>query len=74
MCADAPRAPPEIVAVEELSAGLEASHFTVTGVFDRARLDGPLTWTGNLPVRVARPLQEAGHDVRELLGAGVLTA
>jgi pilus assembly protein CpaF len=60
----------EIVCVEELAGGLDSTHFTVTEVFGRPRLDLPLTWTGNLPVRAARPLREAGHDVRELLGAG----
>jgi pilus assembly protein CpaF len=59
----------EIVCVEELAGGFESTQFTVTEVFGRTRHDLPLTWTGVLPVRVARPLREAGHEVRDLLGA-----
>jgi pilus assembly protein CpaF len=59
----------EIVAVEDLQTGPEATAFTVTTVFDRARSDAPLTWTGNLPVRAGRALEDAGYDVRTLLDA-----
>jgi pilus assembly protein CpaF len=61
----------EIVCVEEMAGGPESSQFTVTEVFARPRHDLPLTWTGNLPVRAARALREAGHDLRNLLGAGL---
>jgi pilus assembly protein CpaF len=61
----------EIVCVEEMAGGPESSQFTVTEVFARPRHDLPLTWTGNLPVRAARALREAGHDLRTLLGAGL---
>ncbi len=57
----------EIVAVEESQAGPEAMQFTVTELFRRQRADEPLAWTGNLPVRAARSLEEAGYDVRSLL-------
>jgi pilus assembly protein CpaF len=57
----------EIVAVEDLQAGPEATSFTTTTVFERARWDAPLTWTGELPPRAARQLQEAGVDTRSLL-------
>jgi len=59
----------EIVCVEDLAGGPEATQFTVTEVFGRAGHDAPLAWTGTLPVRAARPLRDAGHDVRSLLGA-----
>jgi hypothetical protein len=55
------------VCVEDLQAGPDATQFTVTEVFRRPRTDAPLRWTGNLPVRAARSLEEAGYDVRTLL-------
>jgi pilus assembly protein CpaF len=57
----------EIVAVEDLAAGVEATQFTVTEVFGRPRHDLPLEWTGNLPARATRSLADAGFDVRALL-------
>jgi pilus assembly protein CpaF len=57
----------EIIAVEDLAAGPEATQFTVTELFDRPRHDQPLEWTGNVPVRAGRALQEVGEDVRALL-------
>jgi pilus assembly protein CpaF len=59
----------EIVCVEDLAGGPESTQFTVSEVFGRTRVDQPLAWTGTIPVRVARPLREAGHDIRALLGA-----
>ena len=59
----------EVIAVEELQTGAEGTSFTVTELFHRAGYDGPLSWTGNLPVRAARPLEEAGFAVRDLLEA-----
>jgi len=60
----------EVVAVEEPQTGPEAVQFTATQLFSRPGPDGPLTWSGNLPVRAARALEEAGYDVRELLDGG----
>ena len=57
----------EVLAVEDLQGGPAATNFTVTELFVRARHDEPLRWTGNLPVRLARPLELAGYDVRGLL-------
>ena len=57
----------EILAVEDLAAGPDATQFTVTELFERPRTDLPLRWTGNLPVRASRALREAGFDVRALL-------
>jgi pilus assembly protein CpaF len=58
----------EVVAVEDLQGGLDAAAFTVTEVFRRARADGPLAWTGNVPSRLGRALEQAGYDVRALVG------
>jgi pilus assembly protein CpaF len=56
----------EVIAVEDLQTGRDSTNFTVTELFQRERLDQPLRWTGNLPSRVARPLERAGYDVRVL--------
>src|SRR5512134_2387339 len=50
----------EIVAVEELAGGPEAAHFTVTELFQRASHDHPLEWTGNVPLRMGRRLEQVG--------------
>ena len=60
----------QIVAVEDLQAGDQATQFTTTELFARDRHDQPLRWTGQLPVRMVRALEEHGHDVRELLRHG----
>jgi pilus assembly protein CpaF len=57
----------EVAAVEDLAGGPDAPQFTITRLFERVRHDAPLTWTGQLPVRAARALREAGHDTRALL-------
>ena len=59
----------EIVAVEDAQSADGSGRFTVTELFRRQGPDAELTWTGNVPVRCARPLAAAGHDVRELLDA-----
>ncbi len=68
-CARTPAGPrvTEVIAVEDLAAGPEATQFTVTQLFHRKDPDEPLTWTGHIPVRVERPLREAGFDLRALL-------
>ncbi|MDQ2827172.1 MAG: Flp pilus assembly complex ATPase component TadA [Actinomycetota bacterium] len=60
----------EVIAVEEPQTGPDAVQFTATELFDRPGRDGPLTWSGNLPLRATRALEEAGYDVRELLDGG----
>jgi pilus assembly protein CpaF len=57
----------EIIAVEELQTGADSASFTTTQLFARARHDGPLRSTGNLPVRCERAFSEAGFDLRTLL-------
>ena len=57
----------EIVAVEDQTAGPDATQFTITELFHR-RGDGPeLSWTGNVPVRCTRAFDDAGIDVRDAL-------
>jgi pilus assembly protein CpaF len=60
----------EIVAVEDLQGGTESVTFTATEVFRRTRHDGPLTWTGLVPVRAGRAIESRGHDLHALLQAG----
>jgi len=69
-CSRGPNGPrvTEVVAIEDLAGGVEATQFTITPVFTRDRPDGRLTWTGQVPVRLARLFQGSG----EL--AGLLTA
>lgn len=68
-CARTPAGPrvTEVLAVEELAAGPDATQFTVTEVFHRSGPAEPLTWTGHIPVRMERSLQDAGFDLRALL-------
>jgi pilus assembly protein CpaF len=60
----------EVVAVEDLQTGPDSHQFTVTELFARARWDQPLRWTGHVPGRATRLLEEAGADVRRLLDDG----
>jgi pilus assembly protein CpaF len=60
----------EIVAVEDALGPPTSTQFTVTDLFTRARPDAPLAWTGNLPVRVSRAMEEADVDCRALLDEG----
>jgi pilus assembly protein CpaF len=57
----------EILAVEDLQTGVDATAFTVTEIFRRPRWNAPLVWTGNLPVRVGRAFEEADQDLRTIL-------
>ncbi|MEO5679669.1 MAG: ATPase, T2SS/T4P/T4SS family [Acidimicrobiales bacterium] len=59
----------EILAVEDLQTGPDATTFTTTDLFRRAGPLSPLRWTGQLPVRATRPFEDAGIDVRALLAA-----
>ena len=56
----------EILFVEDLTSGTDATAFTGTAVYDRG-------WTGDLPMRARRALEDAGYDLRSLLGHGVLS-
>ena len=68
-CARTPAGPQvtEVLAVEDLAAGPESTQFTVTELFRRPSAGAPLAWTGNVPVRMERPVTEAGFDLRSLL-------
>ena len=57
----------EVLAVEDPQGVATTGTFTTTPLFERRRSGDPLEWTGNLPVRAARVLEAAGHDVRRLL-------
>lgn len=57
----------EVLAVEDMQASADGTAFTVTELFHRPTVDSQLTWTGNVPSRMRRPLEEAGFDLRELL-------
>ncbi|MPZ89908.1 MAG: hypothetical protein GEU81_18040, partial [Nitriliruptorales bacterium] len=61
----------EVIAVEDQQAGPSSTAFTVTDIFRRDRWDSPLRWTGNLPVRAAGPIEDAGFDLRDLLEAAL---
>ncbi len=71
-CGRGPEGPrvTEIVAVEDLAAGPESSHFTVTDVFAQAGPDRPVAPCGTVPVRLSRILAAAGVDARALLDLG----
>ena len=57
----------EVAAVEDHHGGADATSFTVSELFRRERPEAPLRWTGELPVRARRALEQAGYDVRRLL-------
>jgi pilus assembly protein CpaF len=61
----------EIVAVEELQTGYEATAFTITELFRRNRPDGPLCWTGNVPVRLIHAAESVGTDLLPILHRAV---
>jgi pilus assembly protein CpaF len=62
--------PTGILAVEDQAGGPDALQFTATELFVRPRRGAALAWTGQLPVRCTRQLQDAGYDLGELLGGG----
>jgi pilus assembly protein CpaF len=57
----------EVLAVEDLAGGPNATQFTTTEVFSRRGPDAPLLWSGNPPARLARAFDEAGFDLSSLL-------
>ena len=60
----------EVIAVEDLQTAAGAPAFTVTELFARRIHTDPLRWTGNLPTRAGRVLEDAGYDLRALLDTG----
>ncbi len=67
-CVRTPEGPrvAEVLAVEDLAAGPDATQFTTTSLLCRDD-QGVLRWTGNLPVRATPALRAAGFDARDLL-------
>jgi len=57
----------EVLAVEDLAAGPDATQFTVTELFARHSYDADLVWSGNVPVRARRAFTDLGLEVRDLL-------
>ncbi len=68
-CARTPAGPrvTEILAVEDLAGGAEATQFTTTVVFSRSTPDEPLRWSGQVPVRLATLFAQSGSDLRTLV-------
>lgn len=64
----------EVVAVEDLQTAADSASFTVTELLGREREDGPLRWSGNVPVRATRLLEAAGYDAVALLDDEVTEA
>lgn len=64
----------EIIAVEDLAGGAEATQFTVSPVFTRETPQSPLGWTGQVPGRLERLIRHAGIELRALLDDGRPTA
>ena len=62
----------EILAVEDLAGGVEATQFTTTPVFTCASPGSPLAWTGQIPARLESLLSTSGLDIRSLLGDGAV--
>lgn len=60
----------EILAVEDLATGDASSTFTATELFHRPSPDAPLSWTGQVPVRLSRLAGEYGVDLGDVLRAG----
>ena len=58
-----------IVCVEDFAGTADSTQFTVTEVFTRPQIDGPLQWSGLIPTRVAGALASAGMDMRSVLNA-----
>ncbi len=63
----------EIIAVEDLAGGADATQFTATELFSRDVMGGPLVWSGLVPTRAERQLRQAGFDVRLLLDPAATT-
>ncbi len=57
----------EVLVVEDLAAGPDATQFTVTEVFHRRAYDHDLEWTGNVPVRPGRAFEDAGIELHPIL-------
>jgi pilus assembly protein CpaF len=61
----------EVIAVEDLTAGIDSTQFTITELFSRKGYDQPLTWSGSVPVRSLPAFDDAHIDLLDLLQGGV---
>ena len=57
----------EIIAVEDHQGGLDSASFTSTELLRRSHADGPLRWSGQIPIRLNRQLESRGVDLVALL-------
>ena len=57
-------------AVEDLAGSPSSGAFTVTDVFTRAGGGPDLTWTGDVPQRLAAAFEAAGEDLLGILHGG----
>jgi pilus assembly protein CpaF len=57
----------EVAAVEDAVGPADAVQFTMTRLFHRPAPDQPLTWTGEVPSRLAQMVNDAGLDLMGLL-------
>ena len=55
----------EILAVEDLQGGADATQFTTSVLFSRETPETELKWTGNLPSRAARALASVGYELHQ---------
>ena len=60
----------QIISVEDHAGGADALTFTATELFAGAAPGEPVSWTGQLPVRLGRMLTAAGYDTRTVLDGG----
>jgi pilus assembly protein CpaF len=63
----------EVLAVEDLAGGADATQFTVTELFARTGTAEPLRWSGQVPTRLQRAFRQAGIDLHTLLPTERLT-
>lgn len=63
---DGPRVT-EILAVEDLAGGVDATQFTTTPVFRPPAPGAPLEWTGQVPARLSTLFHQSGRDLRALV-------
>ena len=71
-CVRAPDGPRvnTISCVEDQTTGADGTQFTVTEVFARQQRSAPMEWTGDLPTRAQAAFNDAGFDIRAVLGVG----
>ncbi len=56
-----------VIAVEDLQSAADGTQFTISEIFRRPAPGVQLGWTGELPVRAGRQIEERGFDLHALL-------